>query len=561
MRRSVSIHLLLITAAIVTYLLSVRRVEPDELGSYGLVSVLPLTVWIAFGILLVGFSCATVWRSSGWVLPAYVIAVSSMLHGMAALVYEFPRFPWAWKHMGVVDYIQRHLAVDPTIESMNVYHSWPGFFGLGALISDSAGVGYPIALVAWTPLFFNLVYIATLVFIFRTFTSDARWVWTAAMVFTLANWIGQDYFAPQALAYLFFLAVIGVSLRWFSKQDEPVEQRSEILASSIVLIIIVASVVSHQLTPVMIIIATGGLALLGGVRLKWPALVAALVLAVWMIDFAFPFTEEYVPKVFRDLGNLTSRVDSGLIDYGQVDTGQRAVSLASRGLVAAVAGLAGLGFFLGLRKIRWKPALILMASPVVMVGLSSYGNEVLFRAFFFGLPTLSLAVAGVWFARRTAKWVVAVTLPIALAGLLSMSVVALFGNDVMTVFRKGEIEAATYMYEIAPPGSLVIQPSAASPIRFVNYENITEVAVDRYSETAKLRVVGDPAETFERWSLDGDYAASFALLTRSQEASIDRLGTMPAGAFGTIRRSLDESDRFELIYSNDEAWLYQLETG
>ncbi|GAA4954515.1 hypothetical protein GCM10023238_21380 [Streptomyces heliomycini] len=40
-------------------------------------------------------------------------------------------------------------------------------------------------------------------------------MWTAVWIFQLANWVGQDYFAPQGLAYLLHLTVIAMVLRHF----------------------------------------------------------------------------------------------------------------------------------------------------------------------------------------------------------------------------------------------------------------------------------------------------------------------------------------------------------
>ena len=36
----------------------------------------------------------------------------------------------------------------------------------------------------------------------------------AVVVFLLANWPGQDYFAPQALGYFLYLLTIGILLTW-----------------------------------------------------------------------------------------------------------------------------------------------------------------------------------------------------------------------------------------------------------------------------------------------------------------------------------------------------------
>ena len=44
--------------------------------------------------------------------------------------------------------------------------------------------------------------------IFRALTDDRRLVWLAVWVYTCANWVGQDYFSPQAFSYFMYLTLI-----------------------------------------------------------------------------------------------------------------------------------------------------------------------------------------------------------------------------------------------------------------------------------------------------------------------------------------------------------------
>ena len=57
--------------------------------------------------------------------------------------------------------------------------------------------------------------------IVRRYTQDPRLIWTALWLFCLGDWVGQDYFSPQACAYFLYLVVIAVSLRWYSSSGVP----------------------------------------------------------------------------------------------------------------------------------------------------------------------------------------------------------------------------------------------------------------------------------------------------------------------------------------------------
>ena len=137
-----------------------------------------------------------------------------MIHGTPAIIYDTLRYSWAWKHVGIVDYIQRHGSVESDVETLSAYHDWPGFFTLSALVTDVAGVRAATAFAAGAPVLFNLAFVGGLFLIFRSLTRDRRLLWLAIWLFVLADWVGQDYFAPQAMAYFLYLVVIGICVGW-----------------------------------------------------------------------------------------------------------------------------------------------------------------------------------------------------------------------------------------------------------------------------------------------------------------------------------------------------------
>ena len=57
--------------------------------------------------------------------------------------------------------------------------------------------------------------------ILRTLTIDRRLVWLAVWVFYLGNWVGQDYFSPQAFAYLLYLMLLAILVTWMRPAGWP----------------------------------------------------------------------------------------------------------------------------------------------------------------------------------------------------------------------------------------------------------------------------------------------------------------------------------------------------
>src|SRR4029453_5030138 len=45
--------------------------------------------------------------------------------------------------------------------------------------------------------------------------TDVRWI--GLWLFLLGNWVGQDYLAPQAFAFLLTMAVLAIGLAWLRK--------------------------------------------------------------------------------------------------------------------------------------------------------------------------------------------------------------------------------------------------------------------------------------------------------------------------------------------------------
>ncbi len=90
--------------------------------------------------------------------------------------------------------------------------SWPGMFAWSALLTVAGGRTQALAFMRWTPLVLDLLYLLPLRLILRNLCPNPKVAWTAAAVFVVGNWVEQDYFSPQGLAFLGFLSVVAVVL-------------------------------------------------------------------------------------------------------------------------------------------------------------------------------------------------------------------------------------------------------------------------------------------------------------------------------------------------------------
>jgi hypothetical protein len=589
-----------ILLAAVLWSLSLPAVDPNRMGDLGLVSVLPPLFFYALIVLAIGFSWNLFDRTTPQiVLLGYVILLILMIHGTPQIVYGTLRYSWAWKHVGIVDYIQRHGSVDPNIEYLTAYHNWPGFFALSALVAEVMGAKSLVDYAGWAPFVFNLLDMGALVLIFRTLTRDQRLVWLGVWFFYLANWVGQDYFSPQAFTYFLYLGMIFICLRWFKgtprfsfpfqqkdrkwyfykardyltealdrhEKQSGKNQHSRSLAplnlraalSILLLLISFSLVTSHQLTP---LIAISALALLGLSHCIRPTNLPIFILVLlitWVIFMTLGFLKGNIYWIVSSIGHLTANIHSSFVDLSQSSPGQVLVANADRALSAMIWGLALLGGIRRLQRRYWDlAAILLIIAPFPLFAANSYGGEILFRVYYFALPWVSFFAAATLFPGASAGRseripVIQAALSIVLlAGLL----LAYYGKDRMYYFTKVEVAAAEYINSHAPPGSLVMDGLWNWPLQYKNYEFYQYLSIAGLEKQDILAVIHDPVDQVA--AIMKKYPSAFFIITRSQKVGSDMNGTMPPGSLEKVEYAIRHSNRFTILFDHPDAVIFQL---
>lgn len=576
---------------------ALRGIDLSRMDDWGLLAVLPPSAYAALLLLTISF-CLVVHRRPARtpiVLP-HVVALIAMIHGTPAILYGTLRYSWAWKHVGMVDYIQRRGSIDPAaVSELSAYHNWPGFFALSTLLTEAAGFTSALSFASWAPVFFNLLYLGALLLIFSTWTTDRRLIWLGVWFFYLTNWVGQDYFSPQALNYFFHLAILGICLRWFGVATPPAKsaierwlvfdraaslfrglvsrpapgdrpstapqplQRAGLLA--IVILLFSAVVSSHQLTPFMTIGAITALVIFRRCSARSLPLLMTILTIAWIISMAVPFVRSNIQSVILSIGQLQSNAGSNLIDLSQASPGQQFVAVAGRGLTAALWGTAVLGAIRRRRHGYWDlPCLLLAIAPFPMLVGNSYGGEILFRVYLFTVPFMAFFAAALVYPSPAAgtSWRAAAMTVVLSGTLLVGFCFAYYGKERMNYFTKNEVYAAQYLYTIAPAGSLLIEGSTSYPARLQNYERYSYFPLARQLETTQAEVLADPANVLAEWMADRRYSAAYLIVTRSQKAHVDMTGVMPAGSLARIEQALLQSGRFEVVFANPDATIFTL---
>jgi hypothetical protein len=327
-----------------------------------------------------------------------------MLYGTAALVYSQGRYSWLYKTIGVVQYVNANGQLNRTID---IYQNWPGFFAFAAWFGKIAGVASPLAYAKWAQLVFELAALPLLYLAYDALSMTARQRWLALLLYTGTNWIGQDYFSPQGLGTLLSLGIMAITLRWLyvrkSRTSPGVQAgkdragksspsvRYPVLLGVALLIIYFVLSFEHELSPYILAVQIGALAVARLVRPRWlPVLLVAIALGYLAPRFGY-VNSTY--GLLNSIGNFFSNARPPALQGGSVSTAQHAILRSQEALSLGMWFLAVVGVLLRRRAGRNVASLALLAfSPFITLAMLAYGQEGVLRVYLFSLPwTAALA--------------------------------------------------------------------------------------------------------------------------------------------------------------------------
>lgn len=553
---------LVIAPAVALWMLALRGIDLRSMSDLGLLSVLGPTAFVALALLLVAIvaNLRVPTVRTRHVLP-YLATFIVLVHGTPAFLYGSLRYSWAWKHVGIVDFVLRTRTFDPEVAQLAVYHQWPGFFSAAATLTDVVGADNALTMATWAPVFFNLVTCLVLVLLLDSLTADRRIVWLAATIFFVTNWVGQDYFAPQAFTYVMYLGVIAMVLQRFPQHAGNQAGRSWRPGSTagVIAAAIVAVATSHQLTPVMLTLALFVLAVTRRAHVWRFAVFSTVVNALWALTWARPFVSRQVEIIRDRFGAVADNAGRTLTDTELQSSGQALVSLLGRLTVVAIVGLAAIGF---LR--RWRGghrewvAGLLVATPASVLIVNDYGGEVVFRVVLFAMPFLAyLAAHAIASTKRVWSPTRGLLVGLVTASLLVGFLFGYYGKDRQYYFTIDEIDAVEYLETTATDGTLLVTLNSNYPNITDRYERFTIVPVLAQPRESLERILGDPLDVLGSWLDNPDYSASYLLITRGQLLEVSDIGEFPVSSVLQLAEEFRSSSAFEKVYETSDAVVYR----
>ncbi len=570
---------------------SLSASTPDDIGPFGLVQALQPVLYVCLALLTASFVTVLFVRPSApaLLLAAHVAVLVVLLHGAATIVEPVPRFTPAWLHVGFTDYIAR---TGRTLPEFDARMSWPGFFALAAMATRVAGLPDAMPLLGWTPVVFNLVYGGGVYLLARATTPDRRAAWLAVWLFYPANWVGQDYFAPQGLTYLFYLVIVVVLLRWFRPppldwwrrrdgrwarrlrlaagplrraaglaprplRDEPrgveLPPWQGVALTGMLVTIFVACTVSHQLTPTAVVASVAGLVLVRRCSVRSLPVLMAVIAVAYFSYLTVVYWSGHLPDLLRSVGHVGGTVSAGATERVQGDAAHQFVTRARLLLTVVVWCLAAVGAWRRLRRGAGDLALFaLAAAPFLIILLQSYGGEVLLRAYLFALPATVVLLAGVLVPaeaprRRGPTAAAAALLSIGLIGAFYLT---RYGNEAFEQVHPSDVQALNWLYRQAPQGSTLVAVTSNVPWR--------STALERYDYTPLGEDLGpQQLDTIEA-AMEANPRGAFLILSKAQFVYGESFYGRPPGWGEQLERQVLGSPRFRVVFTNAEAKIFVL---
>jgi hypothetical protein len=593
-------QVLSLCACVALWWFSVSWIRVGTLDDYGLLPVFPLSFFAALALLVASFVAAVrAPRPNEVVLAGHALALIVFLHGTMPLLFPEPFYPWVYKHVGVVEYIDLHGRLDASVD---IYQNWPAFFALSAWFGRVAGLR-PLEFVAWAQVFFNACNLVLLRYVFGSLSRDRRLVWTAVFVFFSANWVAQDYYSPQAFAFTLSLGLCGVILHWLliapdrawmarwlnrvaafiarlgrrrrsgaGPEDEPAgsQRVGRRTARNIAIALFAVIVTTHQLTPYMLIVGLGVLTFLGVVR---PRLLVVLFTAV-ALGYLLPRLD-FIQRYYGLLGSagepLQNVRTAAVGPHGLGGEPGRVLSAhAARLLSFTIWGLGLVGVVRRLRAgYKNLGVAALAVAPAVIVLGETYGGEAIYRVYLFSLPWFALLTA---FALRpggddwsSVRAMARLLLPLTV--LLGLFLPAYFGMAATNEVRPGEVAASRYFYDHAPPRSVLMIASPQFPVRLSgNYDQFRltigegDPSLLTVKPSLRHKMLGDRHVPGIAQAM-GDYAGGqpvYLAVSKNGKVTSQILDLLPRGSLDELERALSRSRRFRIWYRNTDTTIFQL---
>ena len=576
-------------AGLAVFFASLRHVRLSQMNGLGLLSVLPHGAIAGVVILALAFVLGVALpRPHPLGLAAGLVALVICLDGVTTFIEPQPRFPTAFQIAGFIQYISSTGHATPGLAA---YFSWPGFFALVSMVTGAAGTHGLLGLMRVWPMMIDLACLPPFFLIMRNLRIPWRAQWVAGLLFTLGNWVGQDYLSPQSFNYVLYLVFLAILVNWFTQPGlsanphvivsgltrlhrrifgilRPGElaprpastgQRAFLLA--VLIAIFAVSTMSHQLTPFYLVGACTALVLVRRSTLPGLPVLLGVILIGWVSFAAVDYWSGHMSNIFGGFGNLGGNLTSSVGGRLMGSTSVHLVTLHAReGVAAVIVGMAILGLLRRRRKGFDDRVLIaLFCMPILSIGLQSYGGEMALRIYLFLLPAACILAGCFFFAdpkAGRANWRAIPVLALCAAILPVAFLLVRYGNDAFEQIPTGEVAASNWIYAHDAQGARIQWLSSSPTIDNTpempwSYKDINRVLY------LPVQAPLHPADVSGLvHGLRSSGPGTYLIATRTQETYLEQAAGYPAGWGSRFSQLMRAQPGVQVAFTNSAATVY-----
>ena len=576
-------------AGFVLFFASLRHVHLSHMNGLGLLSVLPHGAVAGVVILALAFVLGLALpRPHPLGLAAGLVALVICLDGVTTFIEPQPRFPTAFQIAGFIQYISSTGHATPGLAA---YFSWPGFFALVSMVTGAAGTHGLLGLMRVWPMLIDLACLPPFFLIMRNLRIPWRAQWVAGFLFTVGNWVGQDYLSPQSFNYVLYLVFLAILVNWFTQprlsatphviasgltrlhrrifgilrpgelapRPASTGQRAFLLA--VLIAIFAMSTMSHQLTPFYLVGAATALVLVRRSTLPGLPVLLGVILIGWVSFAAVDYWSGHMSNIFGGFGNLGGNLTSSVGGRLMGSTSVHLLTLHAReGVAAVIVGMAILGLLRRRRKGFDDRVLIaLFCMPILSIGLQSYGGEMALRIYLFLLPAACILAGCFFFAdpkAGRANWRAIPVLALCAAILPVAFILVRYGNDAFEQIPTGEVAASNWIYSHDAQGAR-IQWLSSSP----TIDNTPEMPWS-YRDINKVLYLPVQAPLHPAnvsglvRGLRNSGPGTYLIATRTQETYLEQAAGYPAGWGSRFNQLMRAEPGVRVAFTNSAATVY-----
>lgn len=561
-------------------LLTVRHVDPGQADSLGLFDVMPFTYYGIIGLLSASFMLRLRRRNIDVLaMSAHVLVLIFLLHGIVSVIEGFPRFPAAYTHQGLTEYIQR---TNNTLPMLDARMNWPAFFLASAVLRNIADLPDLIPILLWAPLVYNLMYAPAIYSLARALSRDVRTPWLTLWLYFSVSWVGQDYYSPQASAFLLFLVFMTLLIRYFRSDHAefpafiqritnrftpfllriannhellpgpaPVVPTTSGQRAALVMALVAlyaASVMSHQLTPVFMLLEVTALVILRRTALRGFHTLMIVLFFGYISFGAIGFWSGHLQDMFGGIGSLGSTINENVGARVERSTLHNYV-IKGRLLFAAVIWLiAVIGLYRRVRAGRSDlVALVGLAAPFLVLGGQSYGGEAGLRVFLFSLPFAAVLCTFALLplaSTRFSPWKVSVAILAAIL-IIPAFFITRFGNEQFEYITKNEYRGIVKMYALIPEDATLIGVSGNNPWKIKNLESHDYVDINR--DTTEKRFDAERIQEVTRENLKRE---PYVVISRSMLQYVAMETGRDRNWGNSLITQLIATNQYTVVYQN-----------